>query len=99
MPSTLPRGVRVVHGSGADAVFAAAAAPERAVRVVVADVDEYGVRFVGDLHAVFPALRLIALAEERSTRRRAVRAGAVLALPRSTPPTQLAKAIVRISGR
>jgi hypothetical protein len=62
-------------------------------------VDEYGVSFVGDLHTVFPALRLIALAEERKTRTLAVRAGAVLALPRSTPPHQLRKAIVKVSGR
>jgi hypothetical protein len=99
MPGPVARGVRVVARSGPDAVFALAASPARNVGIVVADVDEYGVVFIGDLHTVFPSLRLIALAQERSTRTRAIRAGAVLALPRSTPPSQLAKAIVRISGR
>jgi hypothetical protein len=99
MPGAVARNVRVVARSGADGVFALAASPARNVRVVVADVDEYGVSFIGDLHTVFPALRLIALAEERNTRTRAVRAGAVLALPRSTPPHRLRKEIVRVSGR
>jgi hypothetical protein len=48
---------------------------------------------------VFPALRLIAIAREPTTRGRAIRAGALLALPRSTSSRQLANAIVRIAGR
>jgi hypothetical protein len=98
-PGAIARNVRAVAQSRADAVFALAASPSRNVRVVVADVDEYGLAFVGDLHTVFPALRLIALAEEQNTRTRAVKAGAVLALPRSTPPHELRKAIVKVSGR
>jgi DNA-binding NarL/FixJ family response regulator len=98
-PGTVVRGVRVAGTASPDEVFAIAASPARNLGIVVADVDAYGVVFVDDLHTVFPAIRLIALAEAPTTRARAVRAGAVLALPRNVPPKQLAKAIVRVSGR
>ena len=93
------RGVRVVAGANPDQTFALVASARRNVGVVVVDVDAYGVMFVGDLHTVFPALRLIAIAREPAVRHRSIRAGAVLALPRSTSPHELAKAIVRIAGR
>jgi hypothetical protein len=74
------------------------ASAARNVSVVVVDVDAYGLGFVGDLRAVFPSLRLIAIAREPATRALAVRAGAVLALPRNTPARQIAKAITAIAA-
>jgi hypothetical protein len=93
------RGVRVVARATPDETFALAASGVRNVGVVVVDVDAHGVVFVHDLHTVFPALSLIAISREPSLRHRSVRAGAVLALPRSTSPQQLTNAIVRIAGR
>jgi hypothetical protein len=91
--------VRVVARATPDETFALVASAVRNVGIVVVDVDAYGLVFVGDLHTVFPALRLIAIAREPALRHLSVRAGAVLALPRSTSSQQLAKAIVRIAGR
>ena len=42
--------------------FDAAANRNRDVRVVVVDVDEFGISVVRDLHAVFPAVKIVALA-------------------------------------
>ena len=95
----LVRGVRVVARANPDETFALATSASRKVGVVVVDVDAFGVGFVGDLHTVFPALRLIAIAREPALRRSSLRAGAVLALPRSTSSQQLANAIARTAGR
>jgi hypothetical protein len=92
-------GVRVLARATPDETFSLAASAVRNVGVVVVDVDEHGVVFVRDLHTVFPALNLIAVSREPALRHRSIRAGAILALPRSTSPQQLATAIVRIAGR
>ena len=93
------RTVRVVGRASPDQTFELAASVSRNVGIVVVDADAYGVGFVGDLHTVFPALRLIAIARHPVVRQRSLAAGAVLALPRTTPPQELAKAIVRVAGR
>ncbi|HEY8102924.1 MAG TPA: Ig-like domain-containing protein, partial [Gaiellaceae bacterium] len=93
------RSVRFVAQASPDETFALAASASRNIGVVVVDVDAYGTALVGDLHMVFPALRLIAIAREPAVRSRSLRAGAGLALPRSTSAQQLAAAIVRIAGR
>jgi hypothetical protein len=98
-PGLAERGMRVVAHANPDETFALAGSAARNVGIVVVDVDAYGLGFVGDLRTVFPALRLIAIAREPATRGRAVHAGAVLALPRSTSSRQLANAIVRVAGR
>ena len=67
--------------------------------MAVVDVDDYGIGVVRDLGIVFPRLQLIGIARDPGTRQRAVRAGAVLALPRSTPAAKAARAIARIAGR
>jgi len=83
-----------------DQTFALAASRGTDVSVVVVDADAYGVGFVGDLRTVFPSVRVIAIATHPSTRARALRAGAVRALPRSTTTKQLAKVIATVaSGR
>ena len=61
--------------------------------------DVHGVGFVKDLRTVFPAIRVIAVATQPADRVRALRAGAVKALPRKTHVRQLAKAIAAISSR
>ena len=82
-----------------DGTFALASSRSRNIGVAVVDVDDYGVGVVRDLGIVFPRLQLIGIARDPGTRQRAVRAGAVLALPRSTPAAKAARAIARIAGR
>jgi hypothetical protein len=77
--------------------FDAAANRNRDVRVVVVDVDEFGVSVVRDLHAVFPAVKIVALAAGPRTMALALKAGATIVLPRSTPPATLAKIIQRLA--
>jgi DNA-binding NarL/FixJ family response regulator len=89
---------RVVATATPDQTFALTASTARNIGVVVVDVDAYGLGFVADLRTVFPSLSLIAIAREPATRTLAVRAGAVVALPRNTPATQLAKAIAAIAA-
>ena len=91
-------GARIVATATPDQTFALTASAARNIEVVVVDVDTYGLGFVSDLRAVFPSLRLIAIAREPATRTLAVRAGAVLALPRNTPAGRMAKAIAAIAA-
>ena len=98
-PRLAGTGARLVATATPDQTFALTASTARNVGVVVVDVDAYGLGFVSDLRTVFPSLRLIAIAREPGTRALAVRAGAVLALPRNTPVSQLAKAIAAVSAR
>ena len=79
--------------------FDAAANRNRDVRVVVVDVDEFGVSVVRDLHTVFPAVKIVALAAGPKTMSAALKAGATVVLPRSTPPAMLAKIIQRLEKR
>jgi hypothetical protein len=90
---------RFVARTDAEGTFMLASSGSRNVGVAVVDVDEYGVGLVRDLGIVFPSLRLVGIARDRSMRARAVRAGAVLALPRSTPAAKAARAIEHIAGR
>ncbi len=89
---------RVVARTDADGTFALASSRSRNIGIAVVDVDDFGVGLVRDLGIVFPRLRLIGIARDPGLRRRAVRAGAVLALPRSTPAAKAARAIERIAG-
>jgi hypothetical protein len=79
--------------------FDAAANRNRDVRVIVVDVDEFGVGVVHDLHAVFPSVKIVGLAAGPKTMAAALKAGATVALPRSTPPATLAKVIQRLARR
>ena len=88
----------VVAKAGLDQTFALAASGSRDIQIVVVDVDLHGVGFVSDLRTVFPAIRVIAIATQPADRVRALRAGAVKALPRKTTSTQLAKVIATISS-
>jgi hypothetical protein len=84
---------RLTSVSGADQAFELVNSSSRQRTVVVVDADAYGTRFVRDLRSVFPSVRVIAISREPATRALALRAGAVRALPRSAPPSRLAKAI------
>jgi hypothetical protein len=90
---------RVVAQAGLDRTFDLAASASHNVGLVVVDVDAYGVGFISDLRTVFPAIRVIAVASQPADRVRALRAGAVRALPRQTTSRGLAKAIASISSR
>ena len=60
------------------------------------DVDEFGVSFIRDLHTVFPSVRIVALSASPRKLADALRTGAVLTLPRSAPPTLVAKLIEQL---
>jgi DNA-binding NarL/FixJ family response regulator len=82
-----------------DPTFDAAANRNRDVRVIVVDVDELGLPMVRDLHTVFPSVKIVALAAGPKTMARALKAGATIVLPRSTPPATLAKIIRQLAKR
>ena len=90
---------RIVAQADLDQTFALAASGAHDIKIVVVDVDTHGVGFVSDLRTVFPSIRVIAIATQPADRVRALRAGAVQALPRNTTSRQLAKAIAAISSR
>ena len=79
----------------ADGAFALAARGN--VRVVLVDVDRHGTALVRDLNAVFPTLRLLALASRPADLRDARRAGADAALPRSASSARIARAVRRLA--
>jgi hypothetical protein len=85
--------------NGADLAFDAVANRNRDVRVIVVDVDELGIATVRDLHVVFPSVKIVGLAAGPKTMAAAVRAGATIVMPRSTPPSTLAKIIQRLAKR
>jgi hypothetical protein len=85
--------------SSVDPAFDAAANRNRDVRVIVVDADELGVATVRDLHIVFPSTKIVALAAGPKTMAAALKAGATIVLPRSTPPATLAKIIQRLARK
>ena len=87
-------GMRVI-AADADGAFALAA--NRGVRVVLVDVDRHGTALVRDLNAVFPTLRLLALASRSADLRAATRVGADAVLPRSASSTRIARAVRRLA--
>jgi hypothetical protein len=93
LPKRTPK---VVKATGIETTFDAAANRKADTRVIVVDVDEFGLAFVRDLHTVFPGAKIVALSSSPRTMARALRFGAVVALPRSTPPAMLAKVIQKL---
>jgi DNA-binding NarL/FixJ family response regulator len=87
---------RIVKAVGEDSAFDAAGAGSNGVQVMVVDVDQFGVRFVRDLHTVFPSLRMVALSRSPKTLAKASKAGATIALPRSIPNSVLAAVVSRL---
>ena len=95
---SIGNGARVVPAVGED-TWAIAGSQERNVQVIVVDVDRYGLQLVRDLHTVFPSLRIVALTNDPRRLAQAVHAGAAVAVPRSTPPADVAKLIRRLTRR
>jgi DNA-binding NarL/FixJ family response regulator len=92
----LPRNTRLVPAPGIDPTFDAAASRSTDVRVIVLDMNQVGAPFIRDLHTVFPSVKIVALASTPRAMATALRAGAAIALPRSTPPSALARVIQRL---
>jgi hypothetical protein len=93
------QGMRVFAAAGTDATFGLTGSATRNVEVVVVDVDRYGVTLVRDLRIVFPSVKLIALSNDPRRLAQAMRAGATVAVPRTTPPKDLAKLIAQLARR
>jgi hypothetical protein len=86
----------VVSAYGVEPAFDLAASRAMNVRVIVVDVEEFGLGFLRDLHAVFPTVRIVALSSSPMKLAVALRSGAAAALPRSASPALVAKTIQRL---
>ncbi|HEY3017207.1 MAG TPA: Ig-like domain-containing protein, partial [Gaiellaceae bacterium] len=93
------RNTKFVSASGVEPTFDAAASRKSDVRVIVIDVDELGVALIRELHTVFPSVKIVGLASGPRTMAAALRAGAAIVLPRSTPPATLAKVIQKLLAK
>jgi hypothetical protein len=90
---------KVVRASSVEPAFDAAASRRNDVRVIVIDVDEFGVAMIRDLHAVFPSVKIVALTSGPRQMAASLKAGAAVALPRSTPATVLTRLIQRLLAK
>jgi DNA-binding NarL/FixJ family response regulator len=90
---------RVVRAATIEPTFDAAASRRSDVRVIVVDVDEFGVAMIRDLHTVFPAVKIVALASSPRQLTAALKAGAAVALPRSTPLAVLTRVVQRLLSK
>jgi DNA-binding NarL/FixJ family response regulator len=87
---------KVFIATGIEPTFDEAANRRTDTRVIVVDADEFGLGLIRDLHTVFPSVKIVALSSSPRMLARAMKAGAVVALPRSTPPATLARVIQRL---
>ena len=85
--------------SGIEPTFDAAASRRTNVRVIVIDVDAFGISVVRDLHAVFPSTKIVALTSSPKQMAASLKAGAVIALPRSTPSSTLGRLITKLLAK
>jgi Bacterial Ig domain/Bacterial Ig-like domain len=90
---------KLVSATGVEPTFDAAASRRTDVRVIVIDVDAFGVGLVRDLHTVFPSVHIVALASTPRLLAGSLVAGAAVALPRATPPATLARVIERLLAK
>jgi DNA-binding NarL/FixJ family response regulator len=95
----LSKGMEVVPAAVGEDAWSLTGAPDGHVEVIVVDVDRYGLQLIRDLRLVFPTVRILALTNDPRRLGQAVRAGATIAVPRSTPPKDLAKLIQRLAIR
>ena len=70
--------------------------PEAQAHPELAFVRATGASFVHDLHVVFPNMRIVALSKSPKLLAAALKAGASVALPSSTPSPTLAAVIARL---
>jgi hypothetical protein len=90
---------RLITASGIEPTFDAAASRRTDVRIIVVDVDAFGVSLIRDLHAVFPSTKIVALTSGPRQMTASVKAGAAIALPRSTPASTLGRLIQRLLAK
>ena len=83
--------------SSIEPTFDAAASRGTNVRVIVVDVNAFGLALVRDLHTVFPGAKIVALTSRPRDMAATRKAGAAVALPRSTPASTLARVIKRLT--
>jgi hypothetical protein len=95
----LSKGMEVVPAAVGEDAWTLTGASDRNVEVIVVDVDRYGLQLIRDLRLVFPTVRILALTNDPRRLVQAVRAGATIAVPRSTPTKDLAKLIQRLASR
>ena len=90
---------KLITASGIEPTFDAAASRRTDVRVIVVDVDAFGVSLIRDLHAVFPSTKIVALTSGPKQMAASLKAGAAIALPRSTPVSTLGRLIQRLLAK
>ncbi len=90
---------KLITASGVEPTFDAAASRRTDVRVIVVDVDAFGVSLIRDLHAVFPSTKIVALTSGPKQMAASLKAGAAIALPRSTPASTLGRLIQRLLAK
>jgi hypothetical protein len=96
--SAVERGTRVVATTG-ESAFTIAASRTRNVQVIVVDGDQYPLSLVHNLRIVFPSssVRLIVLSNDPEKRKRAIAAGASVALPKHIPSSKLGKVVAALA--
>ncbi len=87
---------RVLWAKSVEETYDTASSPGANVRVIVVDIDQFGLSFVRDLHSVYPSVRIVALTSRPKMLAAAVRAGAAIALPRSASEPVLARVINKL---
>jgi len=90
---------KVVTVEGVDDAFDLAGSGAGDVQVMIVDVDQFGIGFVRDLHTVFPTMKIVALSKDPKLLAAALKAGAAVALPSSTPSPTLAAVVAKLLGR
>jgi DNA-binding NarL/FixJ family response regulator len=90
---------KLVTASAIEPTFDAAASRRTDVRVIVVDVDAFGVSLIRDLHAVFPSMKIVALTSSPKQMIASLKAGAVIALPLATPASVLTRVITRLLAK
>jgi hypothetical protein len=90
---------KLISVSGVEPTFDAAASRRTDVRVIVIDVDAFGVSLIRDLHAVFPSMKIVALTSGPKQMAASLKAGAAIALPRSTPASMLGRLITKLLAK
>jgi hypothetical protein len=88
---------RQMSADSENTAFALAGDPRHNVQVIIVDADQYTLSMIHDLHTVFPTIKVVALSNDPRRLAAAVRAGATLGLPKTTPATKLAKVVGSIS--
>jgi hypothetical protein len=90
---------RIVRAASVEPTFDAAASRHKDVRVIVVDVDQFGVAMIRDLHTIFPSVKIVALTSSPRQMTAALKAGASVALPRSTPAALVTRVVERLLSK